>query len=394
MRERNLDFNVRIDRKETDSIKYDFAKEFQKNEGLIPLWVADMDFKVSSFICDVIKEQAEHGIYGYSDSKEDYFQAVADWMAVHHDWKVEKEWLIKTPGVVVALALAIKAFTRVNDAVMICRPVYHPFTNVIKENERKVVNCPLDLLEDGRYHINFEEMEKKIQEEGVKLFLLCNPHNPSGRVWKKEELERIADLCLANNVIVISDEIHADLVFKGKHHVFSTINRDMSQKCIICTAPSKTFNIAGLHVSNIFIENKELREQFLKELRSCGLGEVNGAGLAAAKAAYKYGEEWYCNMMDYIRGNIEFVTQFIAEKIPMLKVMEQEATYLLWIDFGALGIKGKELTKFIEEKAGLWLSSGDIFGPEGAGFQRMNVACPRSVLEEAMKKLEKAINER
>lgn len=393
MKEKHLDFDLRIDRKETDSIKYDFAEEFQKRANLIPLWVADMDFKVSSFICDAVKKQAEHGIYGYSDTREDYFQAVADWMMKHHNWKIEKEWLIKTPGVVVALALSIRAFTKVNDGVMICRPVYHPFSNVIKNNDRRIVNCPLELREDGRYYINFAEMEKRMEEEEVKLFLLCSPHNPSGRVWQKEELEKIADLCLKHNVIVVSDEIHADLVFTGRHHIFSTVNEKMAKRCVVCTAPSKTFNIAGLQVSNIFIEEEGLRKQFLKELQSCGMGEVNGAGIAAAKAAYLHGEEWYQGMMQYIHENMKYVKSFIKERIPKLSVMEGEATYLLWINFRELNLPEKDLTKFIEEKAGLWLSSGEIFGPEGAGFERMNIACPRSTLVEAMEKLEKAITE-
>lgn len=391
--ERNLDFDKRIERKGTDCIKYDFAKEMKKEEGLLPLWVADMDFKVSSYICDALKEQAEHGIYGYSDSKEDYFQAVADWMMKHHGWKIEKEWMIKTPGVVFALAMAIKAFTKEEDGVMICRPVYHPFSYVIRDNNRKIVDCSLELKEDGRYHINFDEMERLMKEEQVKLLLLCSPHNPSGRVWSKEELSRIADLCLQYQVIVVSDEIHADLVFQGTHHIFSSVNEEIKEQCIVCTAPSKTFNIAGLQVSNIFIINPELRKKFLDEMKACAVSEVNGAGIAAAKAAYLHGEEWYQGMMEYIRGNMTYVKDYIAKKIPKLKVMEGEATYLLWIDFRSLGYGAQELTEFLEKKAGLWLSSGEIFGKQGTGFQRMNVACPRSVLEEAMEKLEMAVNQ-
>ncbi len=389
--ERHLDFDTIIERKGTDCLKYDFAKEMRKEENLIPLWVADMDLKVSSYICDAIKQQAEHGIYGYSDSKEDYFQAVADWMMKHHKWKIEKEWLIKTPGVVFALAMSVKAFTDMGDSVMICRPVYHPFGKVITDNKRRLVDCSLELKEDGRYYINFEEMERIIREENVKLFFLCSPHNPSGRVWNKEELLQIARLCLKYHVIVVSDEIHADLVFKGKHHVFSTVDSAIKHQCIICTAPSKTFNIAGLQVSNIFIENKELRIKFLKQMQACGISEINAAGLAAAKAAYQYGEVWYQNMMEYLQGNIKYVKDFIDNKIPQLKVIEQEASYLLWIDFRELGLKEEELTELIEKKAGLWLSSGEIFGSHGAGFQRMNIACPRSRLKEAMEKLEKSV---
>lgn len=391
--EKHLDFDVRINRKGTDSIKYDFAKEMNKEEDLLPLWVADMDFKVSSYICDAIKQQADHGIYGYSDSKDDYFQAVADWCLKYHSWRVKKEWLIKTPGVVFALAMAIKAYTQVGDSVMICRPVYHPFANVIKDNGRNLVDCSLKLKEDGRYYLNFEDMEKKIREEKVKLFLLCSPHNPSGRVWTKGELEEIARLCLKYEIIVVSDEIHADLVFKGKHYVFASIDSPIKDQCVICMAPNKTFNIAGLQVSNIFIENEKLREKFKAEMRACGITEVNGAGIVAAKVAYREGEEWYLHMMDYVRKNIEYVKSFIENRIPRLKVMDSEATYLLWIDFRALWIKEKELTNFIEKKAGLWLSNGEIFGPQGAGFQRMNVACCRELLQEALEKLEKAVKE-
>lgn len=391
MPEMNLDFDRVIDRKNTNCLKYDFAVERGKPENILPLWVADMDFKISSYIQKALIYQAEHGIYGYSDTKKTYFDAVSGWMERHHGWKVEENWLIKTPGIVFALAMAVKAFSEKGDAVLINQPVYYPFSEVIADNERKIVDSTLILGEDGRYHIDFADFEEKIVREKVKLFFLCNPHNPVGRVWTEEELLRLGNICKKHHVIVVSDEIHEDFVFRGKHHVFANLREDFKEFTIVCTAPSKTFNIAGLQVSNIFIPNNELRRKFKKQIDAAGYSQLNAAGLAACEAAYKYGEDWYNAMISYVKENIAYTKSYIEKEIPRIKMIEPEGTYLVWIDFRGLNLKNGELEELIVDKAGLWLDSGAIFGPAGRGFQRINVACPRATLTEALQRLKEAV---
>ncbi|MGN0315700.1 MAG: MalY/PatB family protein [Fusicatenibacter sp.] len=391
MSEKNLDFDTVIDRKNTNCLKYDFAVERGKPEKILPLWVADMDFRISSYIQEALFCQAEHGIYGYSDTKETYFDAVSSWMSQRHHWKVEKEWLIKTPGIVFALAMAVKAFTEKGDAVLISQPVYYPFSEVIKDNERRVADSTLFLGEDGRYHYNFQDFEDQIIREKVKLFFLCNPHNPVGRVWTREELLTIGEICRKHKVIVVSDEIHSDLVFRGEHQVFVNLKEEFREFTITCTSPSKTFNIAGLQVSNIFIPNEETRKKFQKQIDAAGYSQLNAAGLAACEAAYRYGGEWYEAMMSYVRDNIAYMKSYIDEKIPEIKMTEPEGTYLVWIDFRSLLLSNQELEDLIINKAGLWLDSGAIFGPSGEGFQRVNAACARATLTEALERLKMAV---
>ena len=391
MPEKNLDFDTVIDRKNTNCLKYDFAVRRGKPADVLPLWVADMDFRISSYIQEALVKQATHGIYGYSDAKEEYFEAISSWMKKHHDWEVEEKWLVKTPGIVFALAMAVKAYTEKGDAVLISQPVYYPFTEVIKDNERRVVDSTLVLDEDGKYRIDFEDFEEKIIRENVKLFFLCNPHNPVGRVWTREELIALGDICKKHQVIVVSDEIHGDLIFNGEHQVFPNVKEEFKEFSIVCTAPSKTFNIAGLQVSNIFIPNKELRGKFKKQIDAAGYSQLNAAGLAACEAAYKYGEEWYTAMISYVKENIAYAKAYFEENIPQVKMYEPEGTYLVWVDFRGLSLSGAELENLIINKAGLWLDSGAIFGAAGEGFQRINVACPRATLAEALERLKAAI---
>lgn len=391
MPERNLDFDTVIDRKNTNCLKYDFAVQRGKPENILPLWGADMDFCISSYIQDALVRQVEHGIYGYSDTKTEYFNAVSSWMEKHHDWKVEEKWMIKTPGIVFALAMAVKAFTEKGDGVLICQPVYYPFSEVIADNERRIVDSTLVLEEDGKYHIDLKDFEEKIVREKVKLFLLCNPHNPVGRVWTGEELIALGDICKKHQVIVVSDEIHEDLVFKGKHHVFVNLKEEFKEFAIVCTAPSKTFNIAGLQVSNIFIPNHELRRKFKKQIDAAGYSQLNAVGLAACEAAYRYGEEWYNAMISYVKENIAYTKSYIESNIPRIKMIETEGTYLVWIDFRGLALSNRDLEDLIVKKSGLWLDSGAIFGPAGEGFQRLNVACARATLTEALERLRQAV---
>lgn len=392
MAERNLDFDKVVDRKNTSCLKYDFAVKRGMPADILPLWVADMDFKTSSYIQDAVAAQAEHGIYGYTESGDSYFEAVQSWFFTHYDWKVEEKWLVKTPGVVFALAMAVQAFTQENDAVMIQQPVYYPFSGVIKDNGRRIIDNTLVQDEAGSYHMDLADFEEKIIREKVKLFFLCNPHNPVGRAWTREELEKIGDICYKHHVLIVSDEIHADFVYNRKHQVLVNLKKEYEEITITCTAPSKTFNIAGLQVSNIFIPDNQLRHRFKRQIAASGYSQLNAAGLAACEAAYRYGEEWYNGVKAYIRENISFTKKFLEERIPKVKMLEPEGTYLVWVDFRTLGLSNRELEDLIIHKAGLWLDSGAIFGAAGEGFQRINVACPRVTLQTALEKIETAVN--
>ncbi|MBQ1326718.1 MAG: pyridoxal phosphate-dependent aminotransferase [Eubacterium sp.] len=387
MSERNLNFNEIINRKDTDCLKYDFALRRGLPEDVLPLWVADMDFKTSSYIEDALKQRVEHGIFGYSESRDRYFNALSSWMKRHHDWDIDRRWLIKTPGVVFALAMAVKAFTEVGDAVLIQQPVYYPFSEVIEDNKRRIVSNDLILGDDERYYIDFDDFEKKIIENDIRLFLLCNPHNPSGRVFKREELEKIGNICLKHKVIVVSDEIHNDFDFYGKHTVFANIKKEFADISITCTSASKTFNLASMLISNILIPDQKLRRTFKAEVNAAGISQLSVLGLVATEAAYTYGDEWYFAMKEYVKANIEYVRDYVEKELPGVKMVRGEGTYLVWLDFRGTGINAEELDRRIIYEAKLWLDSGKIFGKTGAGFQRINVATPRSILEECLRRI-------
>lgn len=387
MAERNLDFDTIIDRKNTDCLKYDFAKRRGMPEDVLPLWVADMDFKTSSYVEDALAERARHGIFGYSESQTPYFEIVRDWMKRHHDWEVKEPWLIKTPGVVFALAMAVKAYTEPGDGVLIQSPVYYPFSEVIEDNGRRIVSNTLVLGEDHKYHIDFEDFERQIKENQIKLFFLCNPHNPVGRVWTTEELTRLGDICLKYQVTVVSDEIHSDFIFRGRHQVFADLKREYADITVTCTAPSKTFNLAGLLLSNIFISNRELRHKFRQQVNAAGISQLSPFGLVACETAYTQGEEWYQAMLAYVAENIAFTKEYVEKHLPGVEMVEHEGTYLVWLDFRKTGLSVEELEDLIVNRAKLWLDSGKIFGKSGEGFQRINVACPRQILEEALHRI-------
>lgn len=387
MAERNLDFDTIIDRKNTDCLKYDFAKRRGMPEDVLPLWVADMDFKTSSYVEDALAERARHGIFGYSESQTPYFEIVRDWMKRHHDWEVKEPWLIKTPGVVFALAMAVKAYTEPGDGVLIQSPVYYPFSEVIEDNGRRIVSNTLVLGEDHKYHIDFEDFERQIKENKIKLFFLCNPHNPVGRVWTTEELTRLGDICLKYQVTVVSDEIHSDFIFRGRHQVFADLKREYADITVTCTAPSKTFNLAGLLLSNIFISNRELRHKFRQQVNAAGISQLSPFGLVACETAYTQGEEWYQAMLVYVAENIAFTKEYVEKHLPGVEMVEHEGTYLVWLDFRKTGLSVEELEDLIVNRAKLWLDSGKIFGKSGEGFQRINVACPRQILEEALHRI-------
>lgn len=392
MSERNLDFDKIIERRGTDSLKYDFAGPRHMPEDLLPMWVADMDFATSSYVEDAIVRRAAHGIYGYTETGRPYFDVISAWIKQHHGWETKPEWLVKTPGVVFALAMAVKAFTEPGDGVLLQLPVYYPFSEVIEDNGRRVVSNDLILGADNRYHMDLEDFERKVKNEHIRLFFLCNPHNPVGRVWNKEELTAIGEICLRYGVIVASDEIHQDFVFEGKHVPFASISKEFEDISITCTSPSKTFNLASMLISNIFIPNAKIRHAIRKQMDAAGISQLSALGLTACEAAYAHGSEWYEAMIEYVRGNIEYVRDYTEKNLPKVKMIRHEGTYLVWLDFRDTGLSFKQLDDLIVHKAKLWLDSGHIFGKTGEGFQRINVACPRSTVVEAMERIKKALD--
>lgn len=385
------DFDTEIDRRGKNCLKYDFAAERGKPEGLLPLWVADMDLPAAEEIKQALHEAVEHGIYGYSEVKEPYFNAVRDWMLNCHGWEVKGEWMVKTPGIVYAIAAAVRAFTKEGDGVMLQNPGYYPFGQVVRDNGRVVADNTLR-EDSGRYTMDYEDMERQIVESNVKLFLLCSPHNPVGRVWTEEELRRLGEICLKHGVLIVCDEIHHDFVFPGhRHHVFAGLDERFQKITITCTAPSKTFNIAGLQISNIFIPDGKLREAFIKEIDKTGYSQLNQMGLVACEAAYRYGRDWLDQLLVYLRGNLDFARDFIGREMPGVRLVEPEGTFLLWLDCRDLRISDDELDRLVTEKAKLWLDGGRMFGPCGAGYQRINMACPRTTLERALRQFAEAL---
>ena len=388
-------FDEIIDRRNTLSIKYDFAAERGKPDGLMPLWVADMDFRTAPCVTDALRQSAEHAIFGYSDTKKngDYFNALKNWFEERFHFTIKPEWLVKTPGVVYAISTAVKAFTEANESVMIQTPVYYPFKESVEVNGRRLVTNSL-IYAQGKYKIDFEDFENKIIEQEVKLFILSSPHNPVGRVWTKEELTQIGELCQKYGVFVIADEIHCDFVYKGyKHTAFGTINEAFLNNAMICTSPSKTFNLAGLQTANNFIANAKLRQRFKSEIVKTGYSQLNTMGLVACQAAYTSGGEWLDELLTYLAGNYVYAKEFIEGRLPKIRLAELEGTYLLWLDLNAYGFSESELDRLITNKAGLWVDNGNIFGEEGKGFIRINAACPRSILKKAFEQLATALDE-
>lgn len=390
MPERNLNFDEYIERRHTDSLKYDFAARRGLPEDVLPLWVADMDFRTSSYVEDAVIERTRHGIFGYTETGEEYFRSVAGWMKRRHDWDVEYNWLVKTPGVVFALAMAVKGFTDEGDGVLIQQPVYYPFSEVIEDNNRVIVSNDLVLGDDNRYHIDFEDFEKKIVDNKIKLFFLCNPQNPTGRVFTREELEKLGDICVKYGVIVVSDEIHNDFAFFGEHTVFTKVKKEFEDISIVCTSVSKTFNLASMLISNIFIPNAKIRHVFKKQYAAAGMSQLSALGITATSVAYDKGDEWYEKMIDYVKANILFVKDYVKKNIPGVRVIDGEGTYLMWLDFRGTGLSGTEIDRKIIYEAKLWLDSGKIFGKTGTGFQRINVAVPRSTVVECLERIKAA----
>lgn len=383
-------FDKVIERRHTNSVKFDGEKA--QDPRIVPMWVADMDFETLPEIKEALKKRASHGIFGYAEPTENYYQAVINWMKTRHHFEVEKEWIVLTPGIVTAIKLAVKTYTKENDHIMIMKPVYYPFDASIQLNGRQVVECLLD-FDGNEYSCNFDVFEKTIVENDVKMFILCNPHNPIGKVWKKDDLQLIGTICKKHGVIVVSDEIHMDFVYNGYQHIpFYNVDESFKDFSVICTAPSKTFNLAALQTSNIIIANEEMRKKFIEMKASCGVNDPNIFGLDACEAAYTYGAKWVDELLDYLQENINYMKKFFETKFPDVKVIQPEGLYLIWVDMRSLGMNKDELEDFMLNKAHLWLDEGYIFGTGGEGFERFNIACPRSTLKKALKQLGEALD--
>ena len=388
------DFDTPIDRTHTWSIKHDFKKENGKADDILPLWVADMDFRSPDSVVEALKKAVDHGIFGYSRADESYFDAVAAWYQKRHHLTLQPEWMTCTPGIVFALSIAVRAFTQEGDAVLIQPPVYHPFSRAILRNKRTLVENPL-VLKDGHYEMDLEELEQKVLDEHVKLMILCNPHNPVGRVWTREELTALADICLRHHVYVISDKIHGDFVWQGHEQTpYASISEEACLHSMMCTAPSKTFNLAGMATSNLFIPDPEMRRKFRSELLDVGQENMNRLGLFACRAAYEGGGEWLDQLIGYLAGNLALVRDFCKNRVPQIQLVEPEGTYLAWLDCRELGMTDDELMAFFSNEAKVWLDPGTHSGEQGSGFMRFNLGSSRSVIAQALDQIEAAWKKR
>ena len=385
------DFETLIPRKNMGSRKWNVMAQHNPNaaEDVIPLSVADMEFRNPPELAQGLKDYIDRSILGYTLPNNAFYQSVARWMKNRHQWDIKPEWLVQAPGVVNALFGIVKTFTEPGDGIIIMQPVYYPFSAAITQNGRELVNNAL-IYEDYAYRIDFDDLEKKAKDPKNKMLILCSPHNPIGRVWTREELEKVGRICIDNNVLVVSDEIHFDFILTGhKHTVFANISEEFAQHCIICTAPSKTFNIAGLKISNIVIPNDHLRKQLMEKNQRDFAS--NALGIQACRICYDDCGAWKDEMLCMIEYNYQQVKKFVEEKLPQIKVIELQGTYLLWLDCTALGLSDEELEK-LTLGADLYLDEGYLFGPGGSGFERINLACPTRYLMAAMERFQKAIS--
>jgi cysteine-S-conjugate beta-lyase len=388
----DYNFDEEIDRVGTNCLKYDLREKFFKSPDIIPLWVADMDFRTPDFVMEAIAKRSGHEILGYSFHPDSQYQSIIDWVMKKHQWKIQKEWIGFTPGVVPALNLAIQAFTNPGDKIIIQTPVYFPFYSAVKDHQRKLIINPL-VLSNGRYRMDLENLKVQIDSR-TKMLILCSPHNPTGNVWTREEIEPLAEICMKHNILILSDEIHSDIIYPGNKHVpVATISDYISDHTITLMSPSKTFNFAGLSTAYFITSNTSLRERLQGETEKFHLSMGNIFGNTALEAAYCNGDDWLKQLITYLEGNITLVRNFINNHLPFLTLIEPEATFLLWIDFRRSGLSDSSVRQLLIDKANLGLSNGILFGKEGDGFQRMNIACPRSLLEKALKQLQAALTD-
>ena len=389
----SFDFETVIDRRGTASIKHDMVMANGYREDTLAMWIADMDFRVAPCITEALQKAVDHGIFGYSFPTEGYFQALQNWFSTRFGWHIEKDWMQFSPGVVFALSIAIRATTQPGDAVLVTPPVYYPFYMTIQNNDRKLVESHL-LYEGGHYSIDFADFEAKIVENNVKLFILCSPHNPICRVWTKEELQQVGQICLRHGVKVIADEIHCDFTWPGFTHTpFPLACPEMADSTILCTAPSKSFNLAGLQTSNIMIPGQSLREAWQKEMQGLHFQSPNCLGLIACQAAYEKGAPWLDACIDYMYGNLQYMAKFLEENIPQIRLVAPQGTYFAWLDCSDLGLSKEALDELFLKKARLWLDTGSLFGDCANQFQRVVLACSRQVIVEALDRLKAAVEE-
>lgn len=388
-------FDRITERKGTGSEKWDMCDDIFGGKDLLPLWVADMDFQSPPEVTKALTARAAHGIYGYTAYTDSAYRSLIGWFGRKHNWNIEKEWIVYSPGVVPALSLLVQSLTEPGDGVIIQRPVYHPFMRVVEANGRRLLNSPLKQEESGRYVMDFDDLREKAADPSARMMILCSPHNPPGRVWAIEELKTLVDICAERNMLIVSDEIHCDLTYRGiRHTPLPLAAPEYSHRIITCTAPSKTFNLAGLHFSNIIIPDGELRKRFRKALLVNGIFDPNSFGAVAMEAAYNHGAEWLDEMMEYVKGNLEYMKSFFDSALPRVKVIEPEGTYLVWTDFRGFGLDHRELLRIFVEEAKVAPGQGSLYGPEGEGFIRLNLACPRSILDEGLKRIAAAFKEK
>ena len=390
------DFDAPLERRGTDSLKYDGAALMHRPEGLLPLWVADMDFPTPPEVVDAIVDRARHGVFGYTNPGPGYRASVADWMRKRHGWRIEPDWISVTPGVVFALSAAVRAYSEPGGSVIVQPPVYYPFMQAIRDNGRTVAEAPLRYRGDGRpYEMDFEAFERVAEESGAKLFLLCSPHNPVGRIWRADELERIGGICLKHGICIVSDEIHMDFERPGHRHVpLASLSPELAEATATLTSASKTFNLAGLQTANAVIPNARRRREFQQAVAAAGYFPANTLGLAATQAAYRMGAPWLDALLDYLEGNWALLRERLEREAPALELVEAQGTYLAWVDCRALDLDDAALERFVVDEAGLWLDQGDLFGTGGGGFIRINLATQRAMLDRAIGQLVRAVTRR
>lgn len=387
-------FNEKIDRTGNHAAKWEEMGKKFISDDLWPMWIADMDLKTAPEIIEAMREKVEQGIFGYVYRPDSYYQAAADWLERRFGYKIDPATLINSPGVVPTLSLLVRSMTKPGEKILIQSPVYYPFAATIRDNGREVVENKLVKDDEGYYTIDFEDFEKKVSDESISLFIMCSPHNPVGRVWKREELQKMSDLCLKYKVRVISDEIWRDIIMPGHKHIpTASLGKEIENNTITCFSPTKTFNIAGLQASFVTFPRREEWEKFDNELGILDIKRNSPFSLVAFETGYTKCDEWVNKLVEHLNGNMDYVINFIREKIPEIKVKKPEGTYLMWLDFSALGLCKEDTSKFMQEKCKIALDDGFWFGENGIGFERMNIACPRYMVEEGMNRIEKAVKE-
>ncbi|WP_134701617.1 MalY/PatB family protein [Ammoniphilus sp. YIM 78166] len=387
----NYNFDQMIERRNTASYKWDQVERLFGDPAILPMWVADMDFAAPPSVLEAIKKRVDHGVLGYTIRPQSYYDAIMGWLKRRHDWKIEQEWITTSPGVVTALSMLVDLLTQPGDKVIIQTPVYPPFYDVVNKNNRTLIQNPL-LLEDRYYSMDFAALEEQMMDPETKLMLLCNPHNPVGRVWRREELIQLGDLALKHGVFIISDEIHCDWIYPGYQHIpFASLSEEFALNSITCIAPTKTFNLAGIQTSTVIIADPSRRKEYNDRLSTLSLHLESCFGLIAVEAAFNEGDEWLDELIEYVRSNLEYLTDFIGQYLPKIDVIKPEGTYLVWLDFRKLGLNSTQLKELMYQQAKVAFNEGSSFGKNGEGFLRVNLACPRAILIEGLDRLKKAL---